>query len=52
MTVAASSIKHPHFTALYSQHHSWLQRWLCRNFKKTKDKKNGLFSMDKHIRSF
>jgi RNA polymerase sigma-70 factor (ECF subfamily) len=29
MTVAASSIDHPHFTALYSQHHSWLQRWLC-----------------------
>lgn len=28
MTVAASYLPHPHFTALYSQHHSWLQRWL------------------------
>lgn len=25
MTAAAT---HPHFTALYSDHHSWLQRWL------------------------
>jgi len=26
MTVTAT---HPHFTSLYSDHHSWLQRWLC-----------------------
>ena len=28
MTAAASSTEYPHFAALYSQHHSWLQRWL------------------------
>lgn len=26
MTAAAT---HPHFTALYSDHHTWLHRWLC-----------------------
>jgi RNA polymerase sigma-70 factor (ECF subfamily) len=24
-----AAVSHPHFTALYSNHHSWLQRWLC-----------------------
>jgi RNA polymerase sigma-70 factor (ECF subfamily) len=23
-----AALPHPHFSALYSQHHSWLQRWL------------------------
>ncbi|MYM22074.1 sigma-70 family RNA polymerase sigma factor [Duganella sp. FT135W] len=24
-----AAVLHPHFTDLYSNHHTWLQRWLC-----------------------
>ncbi|RZT10392.1 RNA polymerase sigma-70 factor, ECF subfamily [Duganella sp. CF402] len=32
-----SAVPHPHFTALYSKHHSWLHRWLCAKLGNTHD---------------